>query len=83
MARPARLIYWRRLQPLKKENAKLKEARNAKLSMKVSEKGAVSLYGLGRFPITLYASQWERVLGMTDQIRAFLVDNKDKLATKE
>ena len=68
---------------LQAENQKLKEARNAKLSMKVSGKGALSLYGLGRFPITLYSGQWERVLAMADQIRSFMAENKDKLATKE
>ena len=51
--------------------------------MKVSEKGAVSVYGLGRFPVTLYSEQWEKLLGMSDQISTFIVDNKDSLKTKE
>ena len=71
------------IEALKAENAKLKEARNAKLSLKCSEKGAVSLYGVGRFPVTLYQSQWLRVLDMADQIKAFIEANKAKLATKE
>ena len=71
------------IEALKAENAKLKEARNAKLSLKVSEKGAISLYGCGRFPFTAYRSQWERILSMGDQIKAFIEANKDKLAVKE
>jgi hypothetical protein len=71
------------LDALKAENAKLKDARNARISLKVSAKGAVSLYGLGRFPLTLYSGQWDRVLSMADQIRTFMDQNKDKLAVKE
>jgi hypothetical protein len=71
------------IEALKAENAKLKEARNAKISFKVSEKGALSAYGLGRFPVSLYAGQWERLLAVADQIKAFMAENKDKLATKE
>jgi hypothetical protein len=71
------------IEALKAENAKLKEARNAKLSLKVSEKGAVSLYGLGRFPATYYSGQWLRLLDMADTIRAFIEANKAKLAVKE
>ena len=50
------------LDALKAENAKLKEARHKSLSFKVSEKGALSVYGLGRFPVTLYRGQWERLI---------------------
>ena len=64
------------LEKLRAENARLKQ-RNTYL--KVSDKGAVSLYGLGRFPVTLYAEQWEAVLDMTPDIRAFLADNAGKL----
>ena len=64
------------LEKLRQENARLKQ-RNTYL--KVSDKGAVSLYGLGRFPVTLYAEQWEAVLDMTADIRAFLADNAAKL----
>ena len=53
------------------------------LSMKVSEKGALSIYGLGRFPVTLYRGQWERLLGAADQINAFMVANTSLLATKD
>ena len=49
----------------------------------VSEKGGVSLYGLGRFPVTLYKAQWEKLLGEVDNIRKFLDENADKLAVKE
>lgn len=71
-----------RLAQLEAENAKLKQAQTSRLSLKVSEKGCVSCYGLGRFPISLYRSQWERLLGMSDQIKAFIEANKDKLAEK-
>lgn len=53
-----------------------------KLTLKVSEKGAVSLYGMGRFPVTLYGTQWERLLNEADAIRAFLATNASLLATK-
>jgi hypothetical protein len=55
----------------------------AKLTLKVSDKGAVSLYGMGRFPVTLYGQQWEKVLGHADEIKAFLKTNSSKLAVKE
>jgi hypothetical protein len=51
--------------------------------MKVSEKGAVSVYGLGRFPVTLYKEQWEKLLSMADEIKAFIAENSDRLKTKE
>lgn len=53
------------------------------LTLKVSEKGALSIYGLGRFPVTLYAGQWERLLGAADQIKAFMTANASLLATKD
>ncbi len=53
------------------------------ITLKVSEKGALSVYGLGRFPVTLYKEQWLRLLTMTDQIRAFIQENDDKLKKKE
>lgn len=53
-----------------------------KLSMKVSEKGGLSVYGLQRMPVTLYAQQWERLLGHVDDIKAFIKANSAKLATK-
>ena len=71
------------IEALKAENAKLKEARNAKLSFKVSEKGALSVYGMGRFPVSLYRGQWERLFAVIPQIQQFVKDNADKLTTKE
>ena len=51
-------------------------------SLKVSEKGGVSVYGLGRFPVTLYKEQWGKLLDMADEIRAFIAENESKLKTK-
>ena len=53
------------------------------MSFKVSEKGAVSVYGLGRFPVTLYQEQWDKLLKEAENIRTFISDNKEKLKTKE
>ena len=52
------------------------------LDYKVSEKGGVSVYGLGRFPVTLYYEQWIRLLDQAEQIRAFLEENKSHLKMK-
>lgn len=72
------------LDRLRAENEALKvERRGSPTSMKVSEKGAVSVYGLGRFPVTLYQEQWKKLLAMSDELKAFIADNKDKLKTKE
>jgi hypothetical protein len=71
------------IEALKAENAKLKEARNAKLSFKVSEKGALSVYGMGRFPVSLYRGQWERLIQVIPQLQAFIAENSAKLAVKE
>lgn len=70
---------------LKAENEALKQSikRTGSVSLKVSEKGALSVYGLGRFPVTLYKEQWEKLLSMSEQIRVFIADNQDKLKTKE
>lgn len=57
-------------------------ASQRKLTLKVSEKGAVSLYGMGRFPVTLYGTQWERLLNDADTIKAFLAAHASLLATK-
>lgn len=57
--------------------------KQTKNSMKVSDKGAISVYGLGRFPVTLYASQWQNLFDRQDAIKQFIIDNMDKLATKE
>lgn len=69
---------------LKKENEELKQnRRGAAVSMKVSPKGALSVYGLGRFPVTLYKEQWEKLLGQSEDIKAFITENKTTLKTKE
>jgi hypothetical protein len=62
---------------------KLQAQSQRKVSLKVSEKGAISLYGLGRFPVTLYASQWERLLQEVDHVRDFIKDNEALLSRKE
>jgi hypothetical protein len=67
---------------LRAENERLKQKTSRGTSMKVSEKGAVSVYGLGRFPVTLYKEQWRKLLDMADEIRAFIVENEAKLKSK-
>jgi hypothetical protein len=64
------------------ESARLKAAQQSSLKLKVSEKGGVSCYGLGRFPVTLYGGQWERLLDAAEEIREFLKANADSLSTK-
>jgi hypothetical protein len=73
------------LERLKAENAALKSAKPARgtLSMKVSEKGALSIYGMGRFPVTLYKEQWLKLLGISDEIKKFIEDNDSRLKTKD
>jgi len=66
------------IERLKRENAALKKSTARGLSLKVSAKGALSVYGLGRFPVTLYKEQWLRLLDMTDDIRAFIKANEDE-----
>ena len=69
---------------LKAENEALKKpAARGTISFKVSEKGAVSVYGLGRFPVTLYKEQWEKLLDRNEEIRTFMADNASKLKLKE
>ena len=68
---------------LKAENAALKAQSTRGISMKVSEKGGVSVYGLGRFPITLYKEQWTKLLELADDIRAFLKAHDAELKAKE
>ena len=53
------------------------------ITFKVSDKGGVSVYGLGRFPVTLYATQWDALLAVIPQLTAFIEANRDKLASKE
>jgi hypothetical protein len=71
------------LERLRAENSKLKSREAAGLSFKVSEKGALSLYGMGRFPVTLYKEQWQRILASAAEIEAFIRENEDRLKTKE
>jgi hypothetical protein len=71
------------LERLRAENESLKRPARAQMSLKVSEKGAVSVYGLGRFPVTLYREQWEKLLGMSDDIRKFIQENDRSLKKKE
>jgi hypothetical protein len=71
------------LERLKAENEALKNRSSKAVSMKVSEKGGVSVYGLGRFPVTLYKEQWIRLLDMADDIRSFIEENESKLKAKE
>jgi hypothetical protein len=73
------------LERLRAENEALKnkKAKAGTLSLKVSEKGGLSLYGLGRFPVTLYKEQWMKLLGYTEEIKSFIEANDDKLKTKD
>ena len=68
---------------LKAENAALKARATRGVSIKVSEKGGVSVYGLGRFPVTLYKEQWAKLLDVADDIRAFIKEHDAQLKTKE
>jgi len=71
------------LERLRRENASLKKGASTGIRMKVSEKGAVSIYGMGRFPVTLYKEQWIKLLDMSDDIRAFISANESQLKAKE
>jgi hypothetical protein len=70
------------LERLKAENEALKAKTSRATSLRVSEKGAVSVYGLGRFPVTLYKEQWLKLLDMTEEIRRFIAANEANLKTK-
>jgi hypothetical protein len=70
------------LERLRAENEALKRPRG-QTSLKVSEKGALSVYGLGRFPVTLYREQWDKLLNMSEEIRQFIKDNDGSLKKKE
>jgi len=71
------------IERLRAENEALKKPTGGQMSLKVSEKGGLSVYGLGRFPITLYKEQWIKLLAMVDEIRNFIRDNDRALKTKE
>jgi len=68
------------LNRLRAENALLKQ--RTVLTMKVTEKGGISVYGMGRFPVTLYRSQWEKIIDNIDDLKTFIKANEDRLATK-
>ena len=73
------------LERLRAENEALKNKKSGQgtLSMKVSEKGALSIYGLGRFPVTLYKEQWLKLLAIADDIKKFIGENEAKLKIKD
>ena len=70
------------LERLRAENERLRRTASKGVTLKVSEKGGVSVYGLGRFPVTLYKEQWTKLLDMADEIRAFMRENDGALKTK-
>jgi hypothetical protein len=71
------------LERLRNENATLKKGASSGIRLKVSEKGAVSAYGLGRFPVTLYKEQWLKLLDKSEDIRAFIATNEAQLKAKD
>jgi hypothetical protein len=71
------------LERLRAENEALKNKQQRGLTLKVGEKGGVSLYGVGRFPLTLYKEQWMKVLDNAEEIKTFIRENEHKLKTKE
>jgi hypothetical protein len=70
------------LERVRAENERLKAHGARAITMKVSEKGGLSVYGLGRFPVTLYKEQWTKLLDMADELRAFIRDHEGSLKTK-
>jgi hypothetical protein len=70
------------LDRLKAENEALKAKTTRATSIRVSEKGGVSVYGLGRFPVTLYKEQWLKLLDMAEDLKVFIAENEGKLKTK-
>jgi hypothetical protein len=71
------------LERLRRENEALKARTTRGTSLRVSEKGGVSVYGLGRFPVTLYKEQWDKLLAMAEEIRAFIKEHESELKAKE
>jgi hypothetical protein len=71
------------IERLRAENESLKKPARGQTYLKVSEKGGLSIYGMGRFPVTLYREQWEKLLSMADEIRTFIRENSDSLKKKE
>lgn len=68
---------------LMEDNAKLRSAKQGKLTLKVSKAGGVSVYGMGKWPVTLYKGQWQRLLASAGEIEAFIEANEDLLSVKE
>lgn len=81
MPSPNELSLTAQLEAMRLENAALK-AGQSKITFKVSGKGAVSAYGMGKFPVTLYKGAWERLLGEADALKAFMTTNAKLLAIK-
>ncbi len=74
----------KQLEQLRAENERLKQGTKAgSLTFRVSEKGAVSVYGLGRFPVTLYQEQWDKLLAQVEDLRRFIDANRANLKKKE
>jgi hypothetical protein len=71
------------MERLRAENEALKARSSRGISLRVSEKGGVSVYGLGRFPVTLYKEQWLKLLDMSNDIRAFIREHDGALKAKE
>lgn len=81
MSEPSKDDLLRRIAELEKEVGR--QANSPGLSFKVSEKGAVSVYGLGRFPVSLYYEQWQKLLAASEELQNFMESNKYKLKLKE
>ncbi len=71
------------IERLKAENEALKKPARGRVYLKVSEKGGLSVYGMGRFPVTLYREQWEKLLSMAEEIKSFISENEASLKKKE
>lgn len=81
MSEPTKEELLARIADLERQAAQKKSSGG--LSLKVSEKGAVSVYGMGRFPVTLYYEQWKKLLAAAEEIQQFLEENKSRLKLKE
>jgi hypothetical protein len=79
LSEPTQQELLRRIAELEKQ---VQDRKPPQLQLKVSDKGGVSVYGLGRFPVTLYYEQWTRLLDHSEELRTFLESNKDKLKLK-
>jgi hypothetical protein len=80
MTEPTKEELLARIAELEKQSG---SKRKGNLEFRVGEKGGVSVYGLGRFPVTLYYEQWIRLLGVSDDLRNFLEENKSRLKLRE